>query len=438
MEWWQATPGYIAYTAKYAGKKKIIWNSDLRGAEMWKYFQQCADRLGRGIGTPRVMCIMCRKVLAHPSGTGTSSMHDHNRSSACQKSRKFHGYETQTGSPGSTDVLTLLQRGTKTGNRRRIIDLATPAGFNQRDFEEYFLKAFLATNLAFNCSNNLAFRRVFKYLRPSIVIPCPTTLTRHLKRLGVSTIDNIRAGLPTEGRISLAADTWTSPNKLPFLAIVAYWISDSWQMEEVLIGFEEIKGSHTGANMAEIINGVLAKYGIQDRILGFTTDSASNNRTLTEALSNAWSLLSVEWSQFENHIPCMAHVIQLILGAFMSSIKVQSRDGHMPSGFKANYIDKVTRLDNGFHKTVEKVMCLRSHSVKFIFFIRPNAYAQIHTPKFIRPIHMPKLISPNSYSPSFSGQIPLVRDNANKVICALASENEYCDWSFTSTTATFH
>jgi len=80
-----------------------------------------------------------------------------------------------------------------------------------------------------------------------------------LKWLGVSTIDNIRAGLPTEGRISLTADTWTSPNKLPFLAILAYWISDSWQMEEVLIGFEEIKGSHTGANMAEIINGVLAK-----------------------------------------------------------------------------------------------------------------------------------------------------------------------------------
>jgi len=79
MEWWQGTPGYMAYTAKYAGKKKIRWNSDLRGSEVWKYFQQYADRLGSAIGTPRVMCIMCRKVLAHPSGTGTSSMHDHNR-----------------------------------------------------------------------------------------------------------------------------------------------------------------------------------------------------------------------------------------------------------------------------------------------------------------------------------------------------------------------
>jgi len=61
-------------------------------------------------------------------------------------------------------------------------------------------------------------------------------------------------------------------------------------------------------------------------------------------------------------MPCMAHVVQLILGAFMSSIKVKSRDGHMRSGFNAGYVEKVMRLDNSFHKIAEKVMCLRSHT----------------------------------------------------------------------------
>ena len=56
------------------------------------------------------------------------------------------------------------------------------------------------------------------------------------------------------------------------------------------------------------------------------------------------------------------HVVQLILTVFMSLIKVKSRDGHMASGFKAGYIEKVMRLDNGFHKTVENVVCLRSHT----------------------------------------------------------------------------
>ena len=175
-------------------------------------------------------------------------------------------------------------------------------------------------------------------------------------------MDDIRTCLPAAGKVSLAAVEWTSPNKHRFLAIVAYWISDSWQMEKVQSGVAKIRGSHMGANMAQIINNFLARYGIQDRIVGFTTDSAGNNGTLTEALNNAWSLLSVEWCPLENHIPCMAHVVQLILGAFMSSVKMKSRDGHMPCGFKAGYIEKVMRLDNGFHKTVEKVMCLRSHN----------------------------------------------------------------------------
>jgi len=55
---------------------------------------------------------------------------------------------------------------------------------------------------------------------------------------------------------------------------------------------------------------------------------------------------------------------------------VRSQDGHMPSGFKAGYIAKVMRLDNGFYKAVEKVMCLRSHTLGPIL--------QMHTHKFIR------------------------------------------------------
>jgi len=85
----------------------------------------------------------------------------------------------------------------------------------------------------------------------------------------------------------------------------------------------------------------------------------------------------------------MAHLVQLSLGAFMSSIKVISPEGHMRSGFKAGYIAKVMRFDNGFPKTVEKVMCLTSDALVPILqmhthtFIRTNAYAQIHMHKFI-------------------------------------------------------
>jgi len=216
IEGWHGTPRYIAYTAKYAGKKKIWWNMDLRCTEVWKYFQPCADRLGSAISMLRVMCIMCRKVLAHPGGTETSSVDDHYRSSACLKSRKSNRYDGPAGSPLGIDILPLLEKETKTGNRCRIIDLATPGGFNTRDFEEYLLKAFVITNLAFKCSNNNGFHRVFWYIRPGVEIPSPTNLTPHVKQLGMSTVDEIQTCLPAAGRIPHDADRWTSPKKLTF------------------------------------------------------------------------------------------------------------------------------------------------------------------------------------------------------------------------------
>jgi len=55
----------------------------------------------------------------------------------------------------------------------------------------------------------------------------------------------------------------------------------------------------------------------------------------------------------ENDIPFMAHVVQLILCAFMSLIKVKSQDAHMASGLNAGNIVKVMTLNNGIHKIVE-------------------------------------------------------------------------------------
>jgi len=34
---------------------------------------------------------------------------------------------------------------------------------------------------------------------------------------------------------------------------------------------------------------------------------------------------AIEWPALRNHIPCLAHVIQLALGAFMSSLSVKGR-----------------------------------------------------------------------------------------------------------------
>ena len=46
-----------------------------------------------------------------------------------------------------------------------------------------------------------------------------------------------------------ALDVWTSPNKLAFMGIMAYFMDSRWRYREVLLHFHSLEGTHSGANM---------------------------------------------------------------------------------------------------------------------------------------------------------------------------------------------
>ena len=63
-------------------------------------------------------------------------------------------------------------------------------------------------------------------------------------------------------------------------------------------------------------------------MLGITTDNASSNHLITRELQSTLESSGIEWPALRDHIPCMVHVIQLTLGALMSSLGVK---GHTKS-----------------------------------------------------------------------------------------------------------
>ena len=81
------------------------------------------------------------------------------------------------------------------------------------------------------------------------------------------------------------------------------------------------------------------------------------------ALSDALDQLSIDWNCDHNHIPCMAHVVQLILGVFMDYLKIKSKGENVPSNFKKSYVEKVASMEAGFFKTVEKVSSDSSYNL---------------------------------------------------------------------------
>ena len=86
-----------------------------------------------------------------------------------------------------------------------------------------------------------------------------------------------------------------------------------------------MQGQHTGARLAIPLNDVLDCFELTNsRLLGITTDNASSKYSMTRALQSTLDASAIQWPASRNHIPCMAHVIQLASSAFSRSQGVKS------------------------------------------------------------------------------------------------------------------
>jgi hypothetical protein len=112
-------------------------------------------------------------------------------------------------------------------------------------------------------------------------------------------------------------------------------------------------------------------------VLGNTTDNSSSNYSITFKLQSSLEASGIEWLPLRNHIPCMVHVIQLTVGAFITSIGVTGRTKSWQAHerdqqFEENEcidirksqrlrkegnarINKVSAMRPGFAKIIEKV-----------------------------------------------------------------------------------
>jgi len=114
------------------------------------------------------------------------------------------------------------------------------------------------------------------------------------------------------------------------------------------------------------------------RLLGITTDNASSNYSMTHKLQSTLEASGIEWPALRNHIGCMAHIIQLALYAFMSSVGVRGRtkswEAHeRDQQFGENEsidIGKSQRLRKESNARINKVSALRPGLAKIIDKVR--------------------------------------------------------------------
>jgi hypothetical protein len=159
------------------------------------------------------------------------------------------------------------------------------------------------------------------------VVPSATTVKRDIMGMFDAEKARMRALLQeVPGKLSFAVDGWTSPNMKPFLGITAHWTDGDWCLQEVLLDLVPLAGPHSGENLCKAFVDTCTEFGILTKLLAVTTDNATNNDTFLEGLGKACEERGIRFTDADNHVRCLAHVINLAVQAFLAALKVGALD----------------------------------------------------------------------------------------------------------------
>jgi hypothetical protein len=79
----------------------------------------------------------------------------------------------------------------------------------------------------------------------------------------------------------------------------------------MLISFRNLKGPHSGENIAESVKAVCKEYDIVSKIRYCVLDNADNNDTCVQSLARAWGWSPEQAKQ--RRLRCFSHIINLVV-----------------------------------------------------------------------------------------------------------------------------
>lgn len=162
-----------------------------------------------------------------------------------------------------------------------------------------------------------------------------STMKRRIMEQAKVVKTEVKALLPPRpATVAIGLDVWSDTTRQAFMAIKAFWVDASelpWASREVLLSFAPFEGSHTGKRIAQLVKLVLRDYDLQDRIIAYTMDNASNNNVAFGELFSAVdggvyeALTSDGPPRRPFHCPCIMHVVNLSQGEIWKSVNARPR-----------------------------------------------------------------------------------------------------------------
>lgn len=302
-QWWCNTSWGRDPTAD-----KPRWNSAARSGYIWNHFREASHALD---GHPYVYCLNCGHVLQHPNikSCGTKHLINHLKTRAC----------SGTKSPVHEQPDSPFLPHPREQRRASTIPIYSPLVFEQE-----LVRLVIDNNWSFRTIERPSFLRFLSFLRPNTVIMSRYKFEQSFEEQFRAAKAVMLQDLGSNTKISIALDAWTAANHLSFLAVKGYYINNKWELRERLLDFIPMRGRHTGVSMATEVLQVLKATNTTKKLLAITCDNASNNSTLSRSVETNLGEEAYTWNSRENTIPCLAHIINLVVQDIIYHLKLSA------------------------------------------------------------------------------------------------------------------
>ncbi|CAB4404665.1 unnamed protein product [Rhizophagus irregularis] len=194
--------------------------------------------------------------------------------------------------------------------------------YSKETFRKFLIEWIVKNDLPFTCVESEDFRSMIHLLRKDAFIPSADTIKNDIISIFDESKKKINSILQNiSKKISFTIDGWTSSNNVSFLGITAHLITNEWELKSFLLDFIKLNGPHSGANIKEAFLKSLSSYNIELKILGVTTDNASNNITFLQAVEDELSKKFIRFESKDKHVRCLAHVMNLAAQQALTTLK---------------------------------------------------------------------------------------------------------------------
>ncbi|KAL7880871.1 hypothetical protein SRHO_G00031250 [Serrasalmus rhombeus] len=216
---------------------------------------------------------------------------------------------------------------------------------------------FIAADMRpFSVVENQGFRRLLHTLEPKYTIPSRTHFTRTvIPNLYEESKSKIVQILKDAASIAITTDGWTSRGTQSYITITAHTINSDWKMESVVLQTRPLFESHTGANIAEVLQTAVTDWELK-----------KPNHGIATVIDNARNMdVAVREAGLKPHIKCFAHIINLATQTGLSVPRVARLLGrvrrvaaffHRSSRATTVLISKQKQLNLPSHKLIIDVM----------------------------------------------------------------------------------